>query len=293
MPLRSASCAIGRPRKRGLGLLDPVRVLGQPSVVGEPLVDEHADDRGEQVGVATGLHRQPYVGEVGGLGAAGVDHDHRARVVGVDLLEHATGLVEAVAVPGVLAEEDRHLGVGEVAVRVGAEHAALDPRLTGLLLSERVGAPGDAEQAAGGGAVGPAEMVSLPTAAVVEAGVGAVLVGNGGEPSDDLGDRGVPVDLGVGAVGLALERAGQPALHVLVVVDAERLLAGVALGADVALVAADPGDLALVDAHLDAAVVAAEDAGGGVPHLRRIGLDGLVGAGRRGVGDRHHALPRG
>ena len=59
-------------------------------------------------------------------------------------------------------------------------------------------------------AVAAAEVVPLPAAAVVEDLVAAVGVADVREAGRHLGDRGVPVDSLVGAVGRAPQRAGQP-----------------------------------------------------------------------------------
>ena len=48
-----------------------------------------------------------------------------------------------------------------------AEHLALDPELAGLLLRQRVGGVAHAERPPRGGAVGAAQVVPLPAAAVV------------------------------------------------------------------------------------------------------------------------------
>ena len=217
---------------------------------------------------------------------------------------------EAVALPRVLADEDHDLAVLDLAPDVGAEHLGVDPELAGLLLGEGVRPVlAGAERGERGAGVGPAEVVPLPAAAEVEDRVAAVGVAHRAEAGRDLGDGGVPVDLLEGAVGPAAQRPGQPlaeaghagrgdraAAGVLVVVEAQRLLARVALRHRVRLVAADAGEPAAVVAaepHLDAAVALAEDAGGRVP-------GGVVGGGRRrwcgrllGATGRHRPVPPG
>src|SRR6185295_3141555 len=107
----------------------------------------------------------------------------------------------------------------------------------------------------------------------------AVRVAHLGDALRDLGDRGVPVDRLVRAVGAPAHRAREPVARVLVVVEPQTLLARVALRPRVRLVAADARDATPLGAHLDPAVDAAEDAGARTP----------VG-GRRPVA--HRALPR-
>ena len=281
-------------------------VLGDPGPVDEALVDDGGGEGRDQPGVGAGPHLQVDVGQLGGLGAAGVDDDHRPGGVAGDLLQRGPGPGEAVALPGVLADEHDDLAVLDLAAHVGAEHLGVDPELAGLLLGQGVRAvPAGAEGGERGAGVGPAEVVPLPATAEVEDGVAAVGVAHGAEPGRHLADGGVPVDLLERAVGPAPQRAGQAlaraghagrrhcaAAGVLVVVEPQGLLARVALRHRVRLVAADalePAAVVAAEPHLDAAVALAEDAGGRVPLS-------LGGRGRRGCGrttSRHLAVPPG
>ena len=203
------------------------------------------------------------VGQLRGLGAAGIDHDHRSLRVAGDLLQRRARAREAVRHPRVLADEQRNLGVLEVGAHDAAEHLAVHPELAGLLLRQRVRAVPAPERPHHRPAVGAAEMIALPAAAVVEDRLATVLVADRLQPGSNLGDRRLPVDLLVGAVGATPERVedslGAP---VLVVIEAQRLLAGVALRGGVRLVAADPLEPAAIvtEAHFDTAVALAEDA---------------------------------
>ena len=87
-----------------------------------------AIERREQEGVGAGLHLQVDVGDLRGLGAARVDHDQRALRVVRDLAQRHARARDAVREPRVLAEEERHLAVLEVAARVAAEHLVRRPR---------------------------------------------------------------------------------------------------------------------------------------------------------------------
>ena len=120
-------------------------------------------------------------------------------------------------------------------------------------------------------------MVTLPAAAVVEDLVPAVVVGDALETRGDFGNCGVPVDFLVAAVGTPAHRGGQPVAVVLVVIQPQRLVAGIALRGGMVLVAADLGEVAAVELHDDAAVALAEDARGGLPVLRSSGLSGHRG----------------
>ena len=242
--------------------------VASQAVVDQALLDQHGAHRREAPGVGARAHLEVEVGQLGGLGAPRVEDDHRTRRVARDLLQRGAGAGDAVALPRVLADEDRDLGVLEVAAHVGAEHLAVDPELAGLLLGEGVRAEPRAEGGPGAGGVGAAEVVPLPAAPVVEDRLPAVGVAHLGEPGRHLGDGGVPVDLLERAVVAAAQRGRQPVPAVLVVVEAQRLLARVALRRRVGLVAADALEAATVvaaEAHLDAAVALAEDAGRWLP----------------------------
>ena len=150
-------------------------------------------------------------GEFRRLAAPRIDDDDRPRRVVGDLLQRGARPREAVALPRVLADEQRHLAVLEVGAHATAEHLAVDPELAGLLLRQRVGAVAAAERTQGGAAVAATEMVALPAAAVIEDRLAAVGVAHRREALGDLADRGVPVDLLERAVGAATQRREQAA----------------------------------------------------------------------------------
>ena len=110
-----------------------------------------------------------------------------------------------------------------------------------------------------------------------------MLVAHRAEARGDLADRGVPVDLLVGAVITTAQRVEHTlTTTVLVVVEAQRLLAGVPLGRRVGLVAADPLEGVPIGSEpdLDPTVALAQDAGGLVPRRRR----GVVARSSRDAG---------
>ena len=119
------------------------------------------------------------------------------------------------------------------------------------------------------------EVVALPAAAVVEDLVAADRVADAHQALGDLGDGDVPRHLFERAVVATAQRRGEPVSPVLVVVDPQGLLAGVALRGGMLLVAPHTGDLAAVEPHLDAAVVRAQHAGGLVPDLGGVFLDAV------------------
>src|SRR5205807_9200196 len=97
-------------------------------------------------------------------------------------------------------------------------------------LGDGVGLEPDPERGQGRRAIGAAEMVSLPSAAVVDDRLTAIGVPNGSQPLGDFADGGVPVDLLERSVRPPPKRAQQSlTAPVLVVVEAQRLLASIAL----------------------------------------------------------------
>ncbi len=249
-------------------LFEAIRVLGQPVARQQVFLHEDAQHGREQPRVAARLHLQVDVGQVGGLRAARIDDDEAALGVARDLAQRHAGAREAVRVPGVLADEHTHLAVLEVAPRVASQHAAAHPELAGLLLRQRVGAIGGAEHGARGARVRGRQVVALPAAAVVEDRRAAVRVAERREALRHLADGGLPVDGLEAPVGPPAQRPAQPIGAVLVVVEARGLLAGVAPGRGMGLVAAHAGKAAAVlaaELDLDAAVALAQDAGRGMP----------------------------
>ena len=92
----------------------------QPGVGEKAVVDQHGEQRGEQVGVTAGDRAEVDVGELCRLGAPGIDDDQGALGIVGDRLEVAPGLREAVRLPGVLAPEHGDLGLLVVAGGVAA-----------------------------------------------------------------------------------------------------------------------------------------------------------------------------
>ena len=207
---------------------------------------------------------QVHVGHLGGLTAPRVDDHHLALRVLLNLLEGDAGPRHPVRVPGVLADKDGQLGVVKVAVHPSAQHAPLHPKLAGLLLGQRVRAVLDPQRLQGGVAVGPSEVVSLATASVVEDFLAAMLLLDGLEAGSDLFDGGVPGDGFVTPVGATAHGGVEAVARVLVAVEALGLLAQVALGRGVRLVAANLHELTAVvtaELHLEPTVKTAQDAG--------------------------------
>ncbi len=221
-------------------------MLGKKYVVAEIFLHHDSGQRRQRPGVGSRPHAQVNVGHLGGVGDHRVDDDHRAlRVLG-DLVEHRSCPRETLRHPRVLADEHRHFGVLEFPSGVAAVEVGVDPGLTRLLLRERIGAVVRAECLQEGTAVCATEMVALPAATVVEDLVAAVGVGDASEAGRNLDNGRVPVDLLVVTVWPSAHRRSQPAAVVLIVVQAQRLVAGVSLGRRMFLVPADLCQLAAV-----------------------------------------------
>ena len=124
-------------------------------------------------------------------------------------------------------------------------------------------------------------MVALAAAAVEEDPLAAVLVAHRLEARGDLGDRGVPVDLLVGAVGTPAQRAwsaGSDCSGSGRAAAPSRRCSPSSAGWR--LVAADAVEAPAVELHLDAAVALAQDASAGLPVLRRHSSPAALGRSR-------------
>src|SRR5439155_7728635 len=99
------------------------------------------------------------------------------------------------------------------------EDLAVDPELARLLLRQRVRPVDAAERGARRGRVAAAEVVPLPTAAVVQDRRSPVGVAHTCEPGGDLGDGDIPGDRFVRPVAPPSNRRGEAVAAVLVVVE--------------------------------------------------------------------------
>jgi hypothetical protein len=245
--------------------LIPARARSQELAIDEVLLHEHGDHRSQTPGVGPGPNAQVKVGELGGVGQHRVDHDHRPPGVLGDLLQDHARTREALGHPWVLADEHRNLGALELAAGVRAVHPVLDPRLPRLLLRQRAGPVARPQRPKERAAVAAAQVVPLAAAAVVQDRLAAVGVSNLGAALRDPPDRGLPVNLLKAPIWTSSERRRQPVAAVLIVVKPHRLVARIALGTGVLLVAPDSSEPAPVELDLDPAVALAQDAGGLCP----------------------------
>ena len=237
-------------------------MLRQPGVGDEIFLDDRGDHAGEEPGVAPGTHREVYVCLVGALGALWIDDDQGPVRVLADLADQFAGAMDAVRLPGILAEKDRDLCVFEVAVGPAAEHSIGDPELAGFLLSEGVRPMANAQAGCRDTRIGARQMIALAAAAVIEDRLAAVGVAHRTQLRSDLPDRCIPVDRLVAAVVATAHGRGQPVGPILVVIQPRGLVAQVAARGGVILVATGPCDLLAVfgQLNLHATVQRAEDA---------------------------------
>src|ERR1019366_4756723 len=194
-----------------------------------------------------------------------VDHDQASPRVAGQLAQYHSRAREALRLPRVLADEHRHLGVLVLAARVPAVQLRVDERLTGLLLRQRARPVASTQRAHERAAVGAAKVISLASAAVIEDPLATELVADRGKAPGHRRDSLLPTDLLERSVRAAPQRGLQPVATILVMVQAHRLVAGVALRRRVGLVAADPCQAPAIELHLDPAVALAEDARGLLP----------------------------
>src|SRR5262249_43822560 len=108
------------------------------------------------------------LGELGRLGPPRIDDDDRSGGIPGDVPERQPRVRDAVRLPRVLPDEERHLARLEVTADRRAEHQAVDPDLAGLLLRDRAGTELGAKRPQRRVAVGAAEMVALASTAIVE-----------------------------------------------------------------------------------------------------------------------------
>ncbi len=248
--------------------LDARGACRDPAGVRQSFLPQHAEHRVQQPGVGAGPGLQVDVGQLGRLGAHRIDHDQRACRVAGDLAQRDACTRDAVRLPGVLAQEDRHLAVLEIGANAIAEQASVDPELPGLLLRQRVGAVARAECAPGRGGIGARQVIALSAAAVIEDARTGMTLAQRREAGRDLANGGIPVDGLEAAVVAPAQRLRDAVGPVLVVIEPARLLAQVAPRRGVRLVAAGAHDMAPVVAaelHFHAAVALAEYAGGLLP----------------------------
>ena len=262
---------------------EALRVRFEPGGVVALALDDQGDDRRQQEGVGAGPQGQVQIGDVGGLGAAGIDDDHLALGAVLDLVHDPAGVAEAVGQPGVGADDHQEVAVVDAlggVDRLRAEHLPVHPEVARLLLGQGVEVSGRAHPGQQRPDVGPAGVVALPAAAVDGEGTGParrpVGLPDRPEAGGDLADGGVPVDRLVGAVGPAPQRRREAVGAGAVEREALRFLADVAGGLGVGLVAPDPGDGPPLGLHLDAAVDVAEAAGVLLPVHRPSGKDSAL-----------------
>src|SRR5271154_176627 len=160
------------------------------------------------------------IGQLRGLGAARIDHDERAIGIRGDFAQRRTCTLEAVRLPWILADENRDLGMLELGRGTPSGEAAFDPELAGFFLRERIGGIDGAERAARRGAVGAAQMIALPAAAIIENARATEFIAHAHQARGDLGDGGIPINFFEAAISAASHRRVETVLAALLIVDA-------------------------------------------------------------------------
>ncbi len=115
-------------------------VLVEPRTRHESVLHDDRGQRRQAPGVGAGAHGEVEVRHGGGLAAPRIDDDQRAGWIVLDRLQQRPRPREAVRLPRVLADEDGHFAMLEVAVDAAAHHLSLHPGFAGLLLGQRIGA---------------------------------------------------------------------------------------------------------------------------------------------------------
>lgn len=158
----------------------------------EPLLHKDRGQRAKAPGIGAGADREVVVGHRRSLVAARVDHDHGAGRIGGDFAQHQPRTREAVRLSGVLADQQRDLGVREIVLHPAAEHPCLHPGLAGLFLRQRIGAVAHAERRQRALRVDSGQVVPPRTAAIVEDALAPVRIAHRSKLRGDLADRHVP-----------------------------------------------------------------------------------------------------
>jgi hypothetical protein len=191
-------------------LVEAVGVLGQPGDVVGVALDDHGQHGRQQEGVGARPQGEVEVGHVGRLRAAGVDDQHPAAGLDLDLVDHLAGVAEAVGQPGVAADHHQQVAVVDAlggVGRLGPEHLPVDPEVARLLLGQGAEVARRAHPFHEAEPVGAPGVVPLAPAAVIgersRTARGRIRVPDGTEAGGDLGQGGVPVDGLVRPVGPA------------------------------------------------------------------------------------------
>src|SRR5262245_36715058 len=202
-------------------------MFGKPFALDQVLLKKDCNQRAKAPGIRAGLDCQMIVGKLCCFALAWIDNDYGAVGIFGNLAQDRSSACKAVGLPWVLADEDCYLAVLEVAMISRTKHAAIHPELACLLLCERIGAKLRAERLQCAVGICAAQMISLPTASIIEDRLSAILSLYLQKSHGYLRDRSLPIYRFECAVVAASQRRCQPVLAILIVVQFERLFAGV------------------------------------------------------------------
>ena len=79
------------------------------------------------------------VGKIGSLGSLGINDDHFPRRIFVDFFQCGPCFLKAMAVPGVLADEDGEIRMLDIRVWPATEHLVANPELSSFFLRQGIG----------------------------------------------------------------------------------------------------------------------------------------------------------
>ncbi len=248
-------------------------------------IPEHG---GEEKGIHPRFDLQVNIGQLSRPGAARVDDHKGALGIFRQLPQHISGPLNPMGLPGIGAD-DHHVvrGFNIFAHMAGLsdEQFTVDPEIAGFFLRQATIEIGRAKGGAQRTAIHAAHVIALAAATVIGKDVVAVGFAQGNELLGHLADRGVPVDRLIGAIWPASQRLREPLLMMLIVFQPGRLLAQVALGNRVVLIAAYLVDVSVVDLDFQTAIQTANHTSRLVPSRCRAVLRHRVSpAGEEGRG---------
>ena len=234
------------------GLAPAVRALGDERLVHEPLVHDHVEHRQQQIEIRPRSDLQVHVGQLRGLRPARIHDDQRARGILRSLFQHHARTLEAVAHPGVRAEDQQQLGFVNVGLEIeplAPEDVAIDPVLLRKFLSQRVEVPGRADEFEQAVGIDVVQVVRLPAASHEAHGPAAAAGDDVVQLLGDLGDRFFPRDRPVAPVRHALERLEDTLIVMRVLRDREPLATRVAATEGVRAIPLHLADPVVLDSH--------------------------------------------
>ena len=107
----------------------------------QTLAHDDRQQRRQQEGIGSGFELQMKIRLFGGLGTAGIDHDHRALRVFLQVAQGVACIGNAVRLVGIAADEEDIVGMFDIFCGVAglaAEQTTVGPEVSGFLLPQCV-----------------------------------------------------------------------------------------------------------------------------------------------------------